>query len=496
MHKILPISLIKTKHEDTLVIGSSENGNELEIRESLKLVTDKNIILKQLPDLALSKAISFAYQKHRLANQVNQLNIHENTNASNFIQNKKSISLEDEKESLAPALLQNILLDAIEKRASDIHLDNIDEHQAEITFRIDGLLSEQSKYRMNNNSYKKLLRHVLILCELDITKVDQPQEGMFEVNLDRISIRLRISSLPTVAGNKLAIRLLYHPLLDESTIGDPNLLNILNIPARYQRLFKELLIKKGGLILLSGPTGSGKSTLLYSLIQLATKAKNKNIMTIEDPVERKISGATQIEINNTNSLTYGNILKKLLRQDPDMVVLSEIRDSETAITALESALSGISILSTIHATNVPELILRLLELSCPPLTMASTVKLISSQRLLRKLCQSCKSPYLKHSHTKEKLQIKSGIPLYQSSGCHLCRNMGIDGRVAVYEFCEPTYDLISTLSTLYKSGLNSLNNRDLENALRGSKYMSFANSLRNLLIEGIISEAEAESILF
>lgn len=492
-HNILPISVLKTNPEETLIIGRSVNSNEIEIRESLKLITDKNIILREIPEHDLSKAISFAYQKFRLNSQVSSLKINEELQTT---KKRKFISLEEENNSLAPTLLQNILLDAISKKASDIHLDNSSENYANINFRIDGELCEQHKYQMSNTSYKKLLRHILVLCELDITKVDHPQEGMFEMQLDSITIRLRISCLPTVNGNKLAIRLLYHPMLDEHSNSEQNLLETLNIPPRYQTLYRSLIHKKGGLILLSGPTGSGKSTLLYSLIQIALKNKSRNVMTIEDPVERKVIGATQIEINERNSLSYDNILKKLLRQDPDVVVLSEIRDSETALTALESSLSGILILSTIHATNVPELILRLLELSCPPLTIASTIKLISSQRLLRKLCRYCKTPHNRESLTKEKLRINAGTPLYISPGCNKCYNTGVSGRIAVYEFCEPTYDLISTLSTLFKDGLNSSNNQDLETALRNSRYLSFANSLRNLLIEGIISEDEAESILF
>ncbi len=492
-YSILPISILKHQNEEVLVVATSLECQELEIKENLKLITDKKIILKRLKEETLDRAISFAYQNHRIKNNSSLLDI---KSGSSIDSKKKHISLSDVKESLAPNLLQSVLIEAINKKASDIHIDSPSENTAVLSYRIDGKLKVQKQYDMSGATFKKLLRHILVLCELDITKMDYPQEGMFELSLDPIAIRLRISSLPTVSGNKLAIRLLYHPLLDDNSEVNQNIFDVLNIPNKYQLLYKSLLKKKGGLILVSGPTGSGKSTLLYSILQLATQDKSKNIITIEDPVERRIAGATQIEINNSNSLNYSTILKHLLRQDPDMVIISEIRDAETAATALESALSGSLILSTIHASNVPELILRLLELSCPPLSIASTVKLISSQRLLRKQCQECKQAVFDDSHLRKSLKIESHTPTYIANGCATCTQSGIDGRIAVYEFCEPTFELISSLANLFKNGPTNNDHNNLKNALKGSNYISFASSLRGMLIQGLISEEEAESILF
>lgn len=490
-HRILPISLIKSEHVDSLLLASAFREDDFELKENLKLITQKNILIKQIPEIVLQKAINLAYQKQRLKNK--KINFPDSGYSNN---QRRHLSLEEDRENQITSLLQMIILNAIDKKASDIHLNSLDKAPAQTSFRIDGELVPQEEYSLNHLTFNKLLRHILVLCELDITKIDKPQEGMFEVSLDKTSIRLRLSSLPTVSGNKLALRLLYHPLLDEHIGNQHHILDSLHIPSSYQTLLKSLLKKKGGLILLSGPTGSGKSTLLYSLIKQASDIGNKNIITIEDPVERKIQGTTQIEINATNTLSYGNILKKLLRQDPDIIVLSEIRDSETAITAIETALSGVLVLSTIHASNVPELILRLLEMGSTPLSLSSTIKLLSSQRLLRTLCPVCKTTKIISTESSEKLRISKHQHVYESSGCPSCKYSGTNGRIAIYEFSEPTFELISTFSQLFSNGLNSVDPKTIHSTLSGSRYLPFSYSIRKLILDGIISEDEGLSILF
>jgi type II secretory ATPase GspE/PulE/Tfp pilus assembly ATPase PilB-like protein len=494
---VLPISIVD-QEESTLIVATSENTEHAELINQLKLVTSKKVICRPVSNHLIKDAIAYAYQKD--FNPIKKLQDVEVNNLVDQLR-RRSISINDfskniKNEAEAPNILLAILNKAIELQASDFHCNSSLSNNTTTHFRIDGDLIEDKNFTLQKSSYEKLIRHILVISELDITKLDEPQEGMFELVISQSRIRIRISCLPTIHGIKLAGRLLYHPLLDELESSKTNELEALGLDPVYRNKFKNLITKKGGLVLLSGPTGSGKSTLLYAIIKEAERNLKKNIFTVEDPVERQINGITQIEIKGKESLTYSNILTKLLRQDPDIVVLSEIRDSVTALKAMEASLSGILVLATIHGSNVPELLLRLLEMKCPPLTISSTVKLVSSQRLLKKLCTSCRYKESISRMDREIFKFSHDEHIYSSIGCNECNQKGTKGRVPVYEFCEPNFELLNTLTKIYKHGSSENALEEMNNAFANSNYIPFKSNLKGLLTHGMISIDEAKSVLY
>jgi len=341
----------------------------------------------------------------------------------------EAIDIRDATES-APIikLVNSVIAQAVDDSASDIHF----EPQAKeliVRFRIDGVLHEIMSVPRRMQS--GVLSRLKIMAELDIAERRVPQDGRIGLMVGGKAVDMRVATLPTVYGEKVVMRLLdkSNVMLDLSELGfSPKALG------RFERAFK----KPYGAILVTGPTGSGKSTTLYAALNVLNDP-GKNIITVEDPVEYRLAGINQVQVNTKAGMTFAAGLRSILRCDPDIVMIGEIRDQETALIAVESALTGHLVLSTLHTNDAPGALARITEMGVEPFLTASAVDLVLAQRLARKLCQYCKEPYIA---TREMLQ-KNDFPpealeapevtLYHPKGCPRCNNTGYKGRVGLYE---------------------------------------------------------------
>ncbi|MDD2447823.1 MAG: GspE/PulE family protein [Tissierellia bacterium] len=334
-------------------------------------------------------------------------------------------------------LFNSIIEQAIRMRASDIHIEpSIDDLR--IRFRIDGDLNEIMTLPRSNLS--PLVTRIKIMGKMNIAEKRIPQDGRLETKVNNKEIDMRISSLPTVYGEKIVIR-----LLDKSNFNFTK--EGLGLSEKNLEKFNKLLVQPYGMILSTGPTGSGKSTTLYTLLK-ELNVVGKNIITIEDPVEYKLKGINQVTVNRKAGLTFSVGLRSILRQDPDTIMIGEIRDSETAIIAVRAAITGHLVLSTLHTNDSPSTIARLVDMGVEPYLVSSAVIGVVSQRLVKVLCDKCKVPYDARYQEKKVLGFNENdhIILHKAKGCNAC-NQGYKGRAAVYEIMPLDQSIRSLIGT-------------------------------------------------
>ncbi len=336
----------------------------------------------------------------------------------------------------APAIkfVNLTLLQAIQDRASDIHFEP-QEKKLQIRFRVDGLLREVTPPPKKMQA--GIISRIKILGGLDIAERRVPQDGRAKIKIMGRQIDIRISSLPTIYGEKIVMR-----ILDSNSLS----LNIDDIgfePGLMQQ-FKTLLAQSHGMILVTGPTGSGKTTTLYSALNYVNSPE-KNIITIEDPVEYRLEGINQIQARPQVGLTFAAGLRSILRQDPDIVMVGEIRDSETAEIAIKAALTGHLVLSTLHTNDAVATVIRLLNMGVDKYLICSALSLVIAQRLARRICLHCKEPYTPPIEIRQRLinlgVDPSDIIFYHGTGCEHCSGTGFWGRLAVYEFFRLTQEI-------------------------------------------------------
>lgn len=318
-------------------------------------------------------------------------------------------------------LVDVLLKKAVDDRASDIHIEPYAD-KTSIRYRIDGILYELSP--PPKQFHMAVISRVKILSKLDIAEKRIPQDGSFAMQYQGRKIDVRVSTVPVIYGEKLVMRILDKrtELLDLMALG---------FEAEQLRHFEEAIQKPYGLIFLTGPTGSGKSTTLYAAIN-RRKSGKVNIMTIEDPVEYQIGGINQVQVKPEIGLTFATGLRAFLRQDPDIILVGETRDQETAEICIRAALTGHLVLSTLHTNDAPTAISRLVDIGAKPYLVAGSLLLIGAQRLVRKLCVKCKEPYAPDEKTQKDYGIKAKT-IYKAKGCKECRNIGYWGRIAIYE---------------------------------------------------------------
>jgi len=338
---------------------------------------------------------------------------------------------------IAPEIINEIIEDALAYRASDIHFEPL-EHEAVIRFRIDGVLREVG--RIDKIYYENILNRIKVAAHLRIDEHASAQDGSIHYVKGEQVVDMRVSVAPTIDGEKIAIRLLSE-YVRGFTLSD------LGLSSGDQKIIREAAEKPFGMILVTGPTGSGKTTTLYALIKILNTPE-VNITTIEDPVEYKIVGVNQIQVNPQTNLTFAAGLRSIARQDPDIILVGEIRDRETAEIAVNAALTGHLLFSTFHANDAATAIPRLLNMGVEPFLVASTLELVIAQRLVRKICENCR---LTHSIKKEDLDklspnLSSYLPgetvtVYRGKGCSICKDVGYRGRTAVFEFIRITPEM-------------------------------------------------------
>ncbi len=322
-------------------------------------------------------------------------------------------------------LVNNILMQASQKEASDIHIEP-GKTKLRIRFRIDGILREQDfniPYSLNS----AVISRIKILSNMDIAEKRSPQDGRIQLKLGMKDYDIRVSTLPTIYGEKIVMR-----LLDKSSASVG--LTSLGLNERHLKTIKKLLNQPNGIILVTGPTGSGKTTTLYSCLK-ELNSEDKNIITIEDPVEYQFDNINQVQVNPQAGITFANGLRAILRQDPDIIMVGEIRDKETAEIAVQAALTGHLVLSTIHTNDASSTISRLIEMEIEPFLLASSIRAIIGQRLVRKICPNCEVSYIARDDEKMVLgyPLNETLKLKKGKGCSICSNTGYKGRTGIYE---------------------------------------------------------------
>ncbi len=364
-------------------------------------------------------------------------------------------------------LVNSIIKQSVKSKASDIHIEPF-EDTIRVRFRIDGDLQEIMTPAKSTHS--AIVTRIKIMGKMNIAERRLPQDGRVETNIDGRDIDLRISSLPTVYGEKIVIRLLDRSsfLMSKSQLG---------FTKHNLGLLDNIMQNPNGIILVTGPTGSGKTTTLYTLLRELNRV-DRNIITVEDPVEYRLNGINQVAVNVKAGLTFANALRSILRQDPDIIMIGEIRDSETAKIAVRAAITGHLVLSTMHTNDTAATVARLTDMGIEPYLVSSSVVGVVAQRLVRKICKDCKEKYSPNEIEKKALGVSGNIEIYRGRGCVQCNNTGYKGRIAIHEVMPIVKELRMQIDRSERVDI-------LRQTARKHGTSNLRDNCRELVLEGI-----------
>ena len=430
-HQVLP-----TMREGSMLTLAVADPSNMVALSEIKFMSGCNIKVVLAPSGALTKAIDRHYgQKAAITDALSELEIAQPSDVATEDMDVNELARATEDAPLVK-LVNAIMADAIHKRASDIHIEPY-EKDVRVRFRIDGVLYDIMQPPTRFKS--ALSSRIKIMATLDISERRLPQDGAIKIRLaNQKEMSFRVSVMPTAFGEKIVLRLMSKTNIQMD-------LAKLGFEAGALQHIRTALLKPHGMILVTGPTGSGKSTTLYSALSELNQS-SRNISTAEDPVELNIRGVNQMQISEGIGLTFAAALRTFLRQDPDVIMVGEIRDIETAEISVKAALTGHLVLSTLHTNDAPSTISRLLNMGVEPFLVASSLNLIVAQRLVRVICPYCRGPA--EHHSKEALldvgfkrEDLSGLALFKGHGCDECANTGFRGRIAIYESLPMTDEL-------------------------------------------------------
>ena len=432
-HKVFPISRLDNKlflaMADPLNVLAIDDVRRITKMDVSPMIASEKSILDKLHNLESSKAGTMEDIINDAADAEGLETVNEAVEQVNLDQLAAS-----SEEAPVIKLANLILVQAIKERASDIHLEPF-EKMVRLRYRVDGALID--KVPPPKNLQIALASRLKIMASLDIAERRLPQDGRMRVKVSGRDFDLRVSFLPTVHGEKCVLR-----VLDKSNLSAS--MDKLGLDPDTFRRFKSAVDAPHGLLLVTGPTGSGKTTTLYSALNELNNPEY-NIVTVEDPVEFQIPGINQVPVKKEIGLTFANALRSILRQDPDILMIGEIRDTETAEIAVEAALTGHQVLSTMHCNDAPGAVARLDDMSIAPFLISSSVILACAQRLMRRICTHCKEPVTYPASMYRDLGIPvnsfDGVTLYRGRGCDRCNNMGYSGRLAIVEAMTVTDDI-------------------------------------------------------
>ena len=322
-------------------------------------------------------------------------------------------------------LVNELLVEAVKLRASDVHIEP-EEDGLEVRFRVDGMLRQQPMPQEIHRFRAAIVSRLKIMSRLNIAEKRRPQDGRIKLAIAGREIDVRVSVIPMLHGEGIVLR-----LLDNSQTALD--LDFVNFPESLREQWQQIIGKAHGLVLVTGPTGSGKTTTLYSSL-CEIRSPELKIITVEDPVEYNLQGISQIQVHNQVDLTFAAGLRSILRHDPDVVLIGEVRDEETARSAIQASLTGHLVLSTLHTNDAPSAFTRLIDMGIEPYMVASTVEAILAQRLIRRLCPACKRPATNGlEDLPADLIAETGCELFQPVGCRECHQTGYSGRIAIFE---------------------------------------------------------------
>ncbi len=449
--------------------------------DNIKRITgcDINVVIATRSDIL--KAVEESYGKSTMLKEAVEAS-YDITNT--FIKEKdenvdQELSLDKliarAEEAPVVKLVDLIIRQAIDEHASDIHIEPFKD-RISLRYRIDGKLYEVPPPA--KHLQLPILSRVKILSKLDIAEKRLPQDGAIMVKIDDRTIDIRVSTIPTIYGEKAVLR-----ILDRSSV----VLDLvkLGFDAKQLEIMRKAIHMPYGLIFLTGPTGSGKTTTLYAILN-EIKSPTKNIVTVEDPVEYKLDGINQVQIKPEIGLTFASALRSFLRQDPNIMLVGEVRDLETAQICIRSGLTGHLVLSTLHTNDAPSAVTRLMDIGIEPYMVAPSLVMIVAQRLIRRLCPHCKEPYEPTAEQRKDLKLKVDL-LYRPKGCPQCNNFGFKGRATISEILmtnREIQDLINQRASFQR----------IREVARANGMMTLQESALKKVEEGLTSLEEALSI--
>ncbi len=394
--------------------------------------------------------------------------IDEEASLAEFLRTSSDILTSEESAPIIK-LVNSLFYQAVKKQASDIHIET-HEDRGVVRFRIDGVLIKHID--LDKNIVGLVISRIKVISNLDISEKRIPQDGRTQIKIAGKSLDIRVSVLPTYHGERVVMRILMES-------ADIPTLEELGFDEVMTENFRRLLKHSHGMILVTGPTGSGKSTTLHSFLQIVASPE-KNVITIEDPVEYKADNINQIQVNTKTGLTFASGLRSILRQDPDIVMVGEIRDKETAEIAIQAALTGHLMLSTLHTNNTTAAITRLIDMGIEEFLISSSLLGVLAQRLVRKLCPHCKEPTTIPEAIAKEFELPKGAPIYKENGCTKCNFTGYIGRQAVGEL----FLMDDEVKAMMKKGLSDF---EIREAMKKRGMRLISDELKDLLLNGVTS---------
>ncbi len=452
-YSIIPLFLI----ENTLTIATADPLN-IDVIDQLSRDTGMEIMLVLSIEMDIERSIDLYYRSTTSLAQ---------TQAAG--DDVRVVSREIHEDAEVVQVVDMLLFEAVNMGASDIHIEPR-KHDARIRYRVDGVL--QQYYSIPSDSVSPMISRIKILADMDIAESRRPQDGRFHFEQKNVAVDLRCSTFPTPNGEKVVMR-----ILDESK-GKIDL-HKLGFDGDILKLWRETIKTSNGILLVTGPTGSGKTTTLYATLNTLNSVA-VNIMTIEDPIEYMLDNINQSQVNNRAGLTFSAALRTMMRQDPDIILVGEMRDVETIEMAIRAALTGHLVFSTLHTNDASSTFTRLMDMGVDTYLVSSTVRAILAQRLLRLLCPRCKKPIEKSDELKKILKLEQWpeyASVHKPVGCIHCRNSGYVGRTGVFELLIPNQEVKDLVikgadageieEAAVRNGMYSLNEAAREYVLRG-----------------------------
>ena len=463
-HRIVPVS----SEEDRMTVGIDES-TPVEVLEDIRLTLNKDVRPVRMTAEEIDEAL------RRLVLSSGQPGIEE--------ENEEGIRLDASSDLMGDAagapvvrLINSMFLRAMQTRASDIHIEPFEDDTI-IRMRIDGVLHETT--RVPRSRHSQISARLKVMSKLDLAESRRPQDGRLQVHSGERHIDVRLSVVPTLHGERLVMRLLEKnmELLSLEQVG---------MLRDTEESINEILGHPYGLFLVTGPTGSGKTTTLYSVLD-KLRSPTANVITIEDPVEYRVTGVGQIQVNEKIGLTFASGLRSVLRQDPDVLMVGEIRDPETAEIAVHAALTGHMVLSTLHTNDAPAAATRMVDLGVPAYLLSSCLVGVLAQRLVRRLCTDCRTPYDLTENDVKRLGLRpdlAGRQVYEPKGCEKCLQTGYRGRVGVFELMTVGEELASQIA-------RSDDARSLRTSARQHGMRTLMEDAARKVIQGATSRDEA-----
>lgn len=465
--KILPID-----ESPSGVIAAISNPLDFESLSELRLFLKKPILPVLCSRSIIESAIERCYHQKEEETKRMFSDLEKNSSAASQAESEDYDLLEQSDENPVIRMVNSLLLEAIQCSSSDIHFEPT-ETGLSIRYRVDGVL--QQKHQPPREYQSQILTRLKVMAKMDIAEHRLPQDGRIKLRHGGREIDFRVSTLPTVHGERIVIR-----ILDRGNV----VLGLDRIGMNESHLvqLRKLIAMPEGIVLVTGPTGSGKTTTLYSAISEINDAE-RNIITVEDPVEYKIAGISQMNVNPRIDLTFARGLRHILRQDPDVIMIGEIRDRETAEIAIQASLTGHLVFSTLHTNDAPSALTRLADMGIEPYLLASSILGVVAQRLVRRICPECKVSYPPSSEEKKELGCSSLVSLYKGLGCDFCFGTGYKGRL-------PLYELMSVSSKIKEQVLKSQDSEELRRVAMMQGMSSLFENGMELVREGKTTSSE------